>query len=364
MKCFSNTQSGEAEGKCLSKLRHVPEGLQKVKTANNAGEIFANRSATIVEIPKSSNLPKIWHWSQIWNIWCNNWLQDPCSASRTSSGFMKTLAPAARVWSPGALVLGAARQGARARRLPSGPRRGGPSWSTRGPTTGVRLPYLQPLARRGRRSRGGQERAGNPRRCKPGALSKLTPSTRQAPASVRQTISLSVYGLLPDAGGDATRLPAAPARPPTARSARRSLHPLRGSLLRPRRPQLRPPPATQASPSGTRARPRELGRSRRQRHHVAAPPQPPTALRSARSLSPPLLWPSEPWRPRALRWVLGEDCRRKEGGRAPGNTRLGSGLAERPRLMCGECLSVTRTNRQLLEARGGEGRCGARGLGE
>lgn len=56
---LSNAQAGKAEGKRLSLLRHAPEGLRKVHAANNAGGIVANRLATIVEIPKSSNLPKI-----------------------------------------------------------------------------------------------------------------------------------------------------------------------------------------------------------------------------------------------------------------------------------------------------------------
>lgn len=150
--------------------------------------------------------------------------------------------------------------------------------------------------------------------------------------------------------------PPAPARPPTPRSARRSLHPLGGSLLHPRRPQLRPPPATQASPRRARAH-AGSGAPGRQWHHVAAPLPPSTALRSARPLSPPLLWRASSDDPRALQWVLGEDCRRKEGGKAPASTPLGSCLADRPRLMSGGSLSVT--SRQLLEARGGEGRCGA-----
>lgn len=56
---LSNAQAGKAEGKRLSLIRHAPEGLRKVQTANDTGGIVANRLVTIVEIPKSSNLPKI-----------------------------------------------------------------------------------------------------------------------------------------------------------------------------------------------------------------------------------------------------------------------------------------------------------------
>ena len=37
-------------------LRQAPEGLRKVKAESNVGEIVANRSATIAEIPEALQL--------------------------------------------------------------------------------------------------------------------------------------------------------------------------------------------------------------------------------------------------------------------------------------------------------------------
>lgn len=114
--------------------------------------------------------------------------------------------------------------------------------------------------------------------------------------------------------------PPARARPPTLRSARRSLHPL-GLLLR------RPPPSARARPG---ARAHGLGCSR-----AAVAPRSRAAASFHRSplrplpLSPPLLWPPRaPATPERLQRDGGGRRQAEGRGRAPGSTPIESSLAE------------------------------------
>lgn len=192
-----------------------------------------------------------------------------------------------------------------------------------------RLLHLQPPARRGRRSRVAASAQGS-RALRARSLAEADPAPGER-ARVRPPGDLtrrSVHGLqadaaAADAAGEAIRPPARPparARPPTPRSARRSLHPLGRRLLRPSRPQLRPPPEPRPG-----ARAHELGRSRGLWHHVAAPPPPPPLC------APPAPSPrpcaggprtADPQSAAAGRWG-GRRAGRKEGGR-PGACRLGA----------------------------------------
>ncbi|KAM5285827.1 uncharacterized protein RBU33_001362 [Hipposideros larvatus] len=243
---------------------------------------------------------------------------------------MKTLAPAARVWSPGAPVLGAARPGAGTRGRHSRPRRAG--WESV--------------------------------RCKPRQSPKPAPSPRLAPRpsaqrSVRRSVCrLQASAAAADAGG-------ATARPPAGWRA-------------PSHPQLRPPPAPPAAPppaACSSARRLSLGEPRARVHglgrtRVAVAPRRRATSSFPRSplrplpFSPPLLrQPGAPTTPERCGGVVREDVRRKEGGREAGrSTPIGSSLTavEEQRV---RCLSATRTGGQLLEGRWGEGRSGASGLG-
>lgn len=248
---------------------------------------------------------------------------------------MKTLAPAARVWSPGAAVLGAARPAAGARGRHSGPRHRGPGGAAREPTRRPRLPHLQPLARRGRRSLGGCEQEGKPGAASPEPRRSWPrgPGERPSP-SARRSVRRSVYALranaaAADAGGDATRQPAG-SRAPSHPSLRPPLAPPAWPAAPPpaaRSSARRPPPAARARPG---ARAHGLGCSR-----AAVAPRSRAAASFHRSplrplpLSPPLLWPPRaPATPERLQRDGGGRRQAEGRGRAPGSTPIESSLAE------------------------------------
>ncbi|XP_063460133.1 uncharacterized protein LOC134730319 [Pan paniscus] len=116
----------------------------------------------------------------------------------------------------------------------------------------------------------------------------LAPNTKRAPASVRQAVCPSVRPRASGKGGRgrcwwrrrSLARPPVRARPPTPRSARLSLRPPGRLLLRPRRPQLRPPPKPWLG-----ARAHGVGRSR-----AAVAPR--SRLLPPLALSPPFLGPT------------------------------------------------------------------------
>lgn len=175
---------------------------------------------------------------------------------------MKTLAPAARLWSPKAPWLGAARRGAR-----------GPGSAARGPTGGKRLPQLQPLARRGRPEPGWPPAGRGAARCPAEARRSWFRARKKAGARVPAPRGESSGSgqTRPAAPMQAEKLLARPQALPLARA--------------PRSPPLRLPLAPPAAPPtarpwlGARAR-MGSGAPERRWHHVAGsflpllPPRP------------------------------------------------------------------------------------------
>ncbi|XP_074180906.1 uncharacterized protein LOC141569996 [Rhinolophus sinicus] len=238
---------------------------------------------------------------------------------------MKTLAPAARVWSPAAPHAEAAGVGVAA--------------------SGLGIRALQA-------------------RHSP----KVAPSTRRAPASVRQTIWPSVR--LPASGkrgrsrccwrhySPACWLARArpPLAPPAARSTRSPGSSSAGRL------QLRLPPEPRCVP---RAR-TGSGAPGWPWHHVAAPPPPSTfSAPPAPFLPAPSLAAWSANDPPARQRGSSEGQRaegRREGARENADWKQVGGVTaiDEQRV---RSLSASRTNRQLLEGHWGKGRSGARGLG-
>lgn len=274
---------------------------------------------------------------------------------------MKTLAPAARVWSPGALVLEAARRGAgfgaaargRGAAARADPRGDRPAES--GSRTSS--PWHAEAA-----GAGVLTSAQGSRALQAGSLATAAPQ-HQASARVRPPGSLPVGA---STGFRQTRprqmLAGKPlARPPARRLARPPTlappalaPPAPPPVPPPRRPQLRPPPGP---PPGARAH--GLGRSRR-RWHRGASSLHRTPLRLLPFPAPPLAAgaPSTPERCSGCGEAAGEG--RREGAREyPDREPTGAGTARGEQ----RCLSAPRPGGQLLGARGGEGHSGARGLG-
>lgn len=285
---------------------------------------------------------------------------------------MKTLAPAARVWSPGALVLGAADgewgagpplggEGAAARR----PERMGAGTERR-----ERLLHLQPPARRGRRSRVAASAQGS-RALRARSLAEADPAPGER-ARVRPPGDLtrrSVHGLqadaaAADAAGEAIRPPArrlARALPLLAPPAARSTRWAGGSSARAARSSARRPSRGQARARTSSGAPGGCGTTlpRRRLHHRSALRPPPLPAPAPADRAPPT--------PRVLPPGGGEDGGlegRREG--APGHAvwEQPGGATAIDEIDGQRSLPATRAGGQLLRAPGGEGHPGARGLGE
>lgn len=277
---------------------------------------------------------------------------------------MKTLAPAARVCSPGALVLGAARGewgsgpplGAAARR---------PELICAGTDRRERLRHLQPLARRGRRNRVAAGGQGSRRALRARSLAEADPAPGERPRpSARRSTRRSAYGrqanaAAADAGGEAVRPPARPparARPPTPRSARRAGR----SSTRAARSSARRPSLRQARARTSSGAPGGWGTTLPRRLLRRSPLRPlPFPAPSPADRAPPT--------PRVLPPGGGEGGRlegRREGAREHADWEQPGGVTAIDETDGQGSPSAPRTGRRLLQAGGGEGHSGATGLGE
>lgn len=281
---------------------------------------------------------------------------------------MKTLAPAARVCSPGALVLGAA-GGEWGSGPPLGAAARRPELICAGTDRRERLRHLQPLARRGRRNRVAAGGQGSRRALRARSLAEADPAPGERPRpSARRSTRRSAYGrqanaAAADAGGEAVRPPARRlARalpllaPPAARSTRRA----GGSSTRAARSSARRPSLRQARARTSSGAPGGWGTTLPRRLLRRPPLRPlPFPAPSPADRAPPT--------PRVLPPGGGEGGRlegRREGAREHADWEQPGGATAIDETDGQRSPSATRTGRRLLRAGGGEGHSGARGLDE